>query len=77
MLCADKLELYEKLEETCTDVPRNDILFIIGDLNSQFGREEYNQDVADKEIIHAKTNDNGDRFWSLATTIKLTLYSFQ
>lgn len=62
----EKTEFYEKLEETCENIPKNDILILIGDFNAQIGIEEQNKNVAGRETIHNKTNDNGEKLCNLA-----------
>lgn len=62
----EKVEFYEKLEEICGDIPRNDMLIIAGDFNAKIGKEEYNEKVSGKETIHNTTSDNGSRVCNLA-----------
>lgn len=63
-----KSEFYEKIEEIYGDIPKNDIVLIMGDFNAKVGREDHNAGIAGKETIHAETNDNGSRLCNLAFT---------
>lgn len=71
----DKIEFYEKLEETCESIPRNDILIIVGDFNAMVGKEDYTSSVAGKYTIHEITNNNGTKLCNLAAIMNMTIIS--
>lgn len=71
----EKTKFYETLEETCENIPRNDILLLVGDFNAKIGRENYNDNVAGKETIHDSTSDNGNRLCNIASTTNTFIVS--
>ncbi|KAF2880956.1 hypothetical protein ILUMI_25215 [Ignelater luminosus] len=62
----NEIEIYEKIEEVCGNIPKNDILFIIGDFKAKITKKNPNSYVAGKETIQEYNNDNGDRLCNLA-----------
>lgn len=70
-----KQELYEEIEEAAEAVPRFDMLIIMGDMNAQVGKEEFVQEVAGKETIHERTNENGKLLCNLAAALNMEISS--
>ncbi|KAK4873253.1 hypothetical protein RN001_015282 [Aquatica leii] len=56
---------YETIKSTCEKIPKHDTLILLGDLNAMIGKEEHILNVADKETLHGKTNNNGTRLCNL------------
>ena len=54
---------YFRIEAKC---PRQDTVIMLGDINSQIGKEDFVSNVAEKYTIHERTNDHGHRFCNLA-----------
>lgn len=71
----EKTKMYDKIEETIQDIPKQDTIIIMGDFNAQIGKEDYNNEVAGKETIHEVTNNNGSRLCNLAAMTGLTIAS--
>jgi exonuclease III len=72
-----KIKFYDKLEKIYEKVKRNDILMIVRDFNVTIGKEECNEDVAEKETIHDTTNDNGAKICELAAATNTFIVSTQ
>jgi endonuclease/exonuclease/phosphatase family metal-dependent hydrolase len=51
----EKEEFYDLLSKTCDQIPKCDMLIILGDFNAQIGRENYIAQVAGKYTIHDET----------------------
>lgn len=63
-----KDDFYDSLERTFSNLPRNCIQIMVGDLNDQVGREEVFQRMAGKESLHLESNNNEIRLISFATS---------
>ncbi|KAK4880387.1 hypothetical protein RN001_008533 [Aquatica leii] len=61
---------YETIESTCQKISKHDTVILLRDLNAMIGKEEHIQNVAGKETLHGKTNDNGTRLCNLTKQIK-------
>mgnify|MGYP005986367609 CR=1 FL=1 len=55
-----KQAIYEKLEEICEKMPKQDILMLVEDFNTQKERELCYQEVAGPHTLHDMTNQNGE-----------------
>jgi hypothetical protein len=71
----EKDKFYDKLEETIRNVPHQDTIIMVGDFNAQIGKEEHNKNIAGKQTLHEKTNDNGERLCALAARTGMTIAS--
>ncbi|XP_072403364.1 uncharacterized protein [Diabrotica undecimpunctata] len=73
----EKNEFYEKIEELYEEIPKNDILILLGDFNAKIGKEDTNREIAGKETIHQNTNNNGRRICNLAAATDTFIISTQ
>ena len=71
----EKDKFYEQLEILCEKVPKHETLVIVGDVNAKIGKEEYIENVAGKETLHSRTNDNGRRICGLAAEMNMAIMS--
>jgi Reverse transcriptase (RNA-dependent DNA polymerase)/Endonuclease/Exonuclease/phosphatase family len=71
----EKEMFYEKLEQTCENIPKHDTLVVMGDFNAKIGKEEHLKEVAGKETLHEETTDNGLRLCNLATEMDMIVAS--
>jgi hypothetical protein len=54
-----KVEFYSKLERICSRVPKYEMLIIMGDFNTNAGREECRHKVSGKHSLHEHSSENG------------------
>lgn len=71
----NKLEFYEKLEETFDKIPRRDTVILVGDFNAMIGKESFVETVAGKHTIHDNSNDNGTKLCNLAAAMNMLIMS--
>jgi len=72
----EKEEFYDRLEETCNNVQKYDIIIIImGDFNAKIGKEKHLMKVAGKYTIHNETSENGNLLAQFATRNRLFINS--
>lgn len=71
----DKNKFYEEIEKTYEAINKHDTIIILGDFNAQIGKEEYLEEIAGKETIHERTNDNGRRLCNMAMECGLFIMS--
>jgi len=55
----EKVDFYSKLERICSRVPKYEMAIIMGDLNTNVGREECRHKVSGKYSLHEHSNENG------------------
>ena len=61
----EKDSFYDLLQKTYEQSPSYDVKIVIGDMNSQVGKEEMYCPTIGKQSLHEKTNDNGYRLIQL------------
>lgn len=66
---------YEKLETEYEKIPKEDTIIVLGDFNARIGKEDHLRQIAGKETIHEKSNDNGERLWNMAMRTNLIIGS--
>ena len=71
----DKEVFYETLTSTYDKIPKHDVKVILGDFNSQVGKEEVYGSTIGKYSIHNDSNDNGIRLIDFATSKNLIIRS--
>lgn len=57
---------YEELQRSLEQIPKNDIITILGDLNAQLGKEEVFTKVSCSHTLHEETNQNGELLCNFA-----------
>ena len=70
-----KENFYEKVEETYSTLPSNDIKIVIGDLNGKIEREELYRDVIGRDSLHRQSNDNELRVIKFVTSRNMVISS--
>ena len=71
----EKENFYENLEEVCNRISRYDMVIIMGDFNSQIGKQEHQQQVAGPYTIHDTSNENGNMLIHFAIRNRLIIKS--
>lgn len=66
---------YERLEQTVNEIPKEDMMLVLGDYNAKVGREETSQLQFGKHSLHASSNDNGNRLVDFAVSNNLLIKS--
>ena len=56
----EKEKFYEDLQIVQNKIPKQDIVIILGDLNTKIGKEDVYQNVAGKHTLHEISNRNGE-----------------
>jgi hypothetical protein len=54
-----KEQFYEDLNRCCDQIPKHDVLLILGQFNAKIGNEQANKSVAEQHTIHEETSENG------------------
>jgi hypothetical protein len=67
-------EFYD-LSKTCDQVPKYDMLIILGDFNAKIGKEQHIAHVAGKYTIHNETSANGNLLTQFAQMYNLIIMS--
>ncbi|XP_072400264.1 uncharacterized protein [Diabrotica undecimpunctata] len=70
-----KQQFYETLEENAEKIPEEDVLIIIGDCNTQIGKENCLREMAGENSVHDVTNNNGERLCNLAASLNMDISS--
>lgn len=71
----EKDQFYEELERIIDSSPSHDMKIVLGDFNAQIGKEPVFIPTIGKHSLHQKTNDNGERLISFATSRSLVIMS--
>ncbi|XP_038221620.1 craniofacial development protein 2-like, partial [Zerene cesonia] len=72
---ATKDDFYEELDQVYDDIPEYDAKILLGDLNAKIGREEAFMPTIGKHSKHEKSNDNGIRIISFASSKSMVVQS--
>ena len=71
-----KNDFYEQLQKIVDEVPRYDILLVIGDWNVKVGEEQLGDEgIVGKFGMTGERNDNGERFVSICALNNLAIAS--
>lgn len=62
-----KNNFYDQLDRVCQQIPKYDVVIIMGDLNAKIGKD-YKAANIGKHTLHDITNDNGERLCDFAIT---------
>uniref|UniRef100_A0A8D8PVV0 Craniofacial development protein 2 n=1 Tax=Cacopsylla melanoneura TaxID=428564 RepID=A0A8D8PVV0_9HEMI len=71
----DKETFYEELDTVCNNVPKHDMLLVMGDLNAQIGKYENQSQVAGRFTLHEWNNENGELLTEFAARNRLHIRS--
>jgi hypothetical protein len=63
------------LDKECSNVPKYDILVLLGDFNAKVGKEDFLRHVAGKHSLYNETSENGKLLNQLAEGNRLTIKS--
>jgi endonuclease/exonuclease/phosphatase family metal-dependent hydrolase len=68
----EKTEFYDRLDKECSNVPKYDILVLLGDFNAKVGKDDFLRHVAGKHSLHNETSENRKLLSQLAEGNRLT-----
>lgn len=66
---------WEDLEETISQVPKQNTVILVGDFNAQIGSEKKFRNIVGEYPAHKRTNTNGERLINLCKSFNLVLKS--
>ena len=66
-----KGNFYIDLENIISNIPKQDMLLLLGDFNAKIGKEEAYQTTIGKHSLHQNGNNNGTRLINLAASYNL------
>lgn len=70
-----KETFYDNLMRECNNVPKYDLIIIMGDFNAKIGKEDFVSSVAGKYTLHEETNENGKLLCQMAMAQSLVVRS--
>jgi len=70
-----KEQFYEELQRTLDRVPKNDVTFILGDMNAKLGKEKVFNQVVGRHTLHNTANENGEMVEKYAISNAMFLIS--
>jgi hypothetical protein len=72
-----KEQFYKEIERMVENVPKGDTVIMLGDCNTQLGKEEAYSLITGKHTLHEKTNRNGEMLCDFAVTHNLVVMNTQ
>jgi hypothetical protein len=70
-------QFYDDLQSIVDNVPKSDLIIILGDINAKLGKEQAYQKITGKHTLHEVTNRNGELLFDFAATNNMIVMSTQ